>query len=46
MHCLGQIPEYRRMFERAYPGQRFRDMTFAHASNAIGGFLVDQAHLR
>jgi cytochrome c peroxidase len=42
MHRLGQIPEYRRMFERAYPGQRFRDMTFAHASNAIGGFLVDQ----
>ena len=40
MHRLGQIPEYRRMFERAYPGQRFRDMTFAHASNAIGGFLV------
>ena len=42
MHRLGQIPEYRRMFERAYPGQRFRDMTFAHASNAIGGFLVDK----
>lgn len=42
MHRLGQIPEYRRMFERAYPGQRFKDMTFAHASNAIGGFLVDQ----
>jgi len=42
MQRLGQIPEYRRMFERAYPGQRFRDMTFAHASNAIGGFLVDK----
>ncbi|MEP7087764.1 MAG: cytochrome c peroxidase [Gemmatimonadota bacterium] len=42
MHRLGQIPEYRHMFERAYPGQRFRDMTFAHASNAIGGFLVDK----
>jgi cytochrome c peroxidase len=42
MRRLGQIPEYRRMFERAYPGQRFRDMTFAHAANAIGGFLVDK----
>ncbi|MEO6210299.1 MAG: cytochrome c peroxidase [Gemmatimonadaceae bacterium] len=42
MHRLAQIPEYRRMFERAYPGQRFKDMTFAHASNAIGGFLVDK----
>ncbi|MEO8881436.1 MAG: cytochrome-c peroxidase, partial [Gemmatimonadaceae bacterium] len=45
MHRLGQIPEYRRMFERAYPGQRFRDMTFAHASNAIGGFIVDSYSL-
>ncbi len=42
MRRLGQIPEYRRMFEAAYPGTRFRDMTFAHASNAIAGFLVDQ----
>jgi len=42
MRRLGQIPEYRRMFERAYPGQRFSDMTFAHASNAIGAFLVDK----
>jgi cytochrome c peroxidase len=42
MHRIGQIPEYRHMFERAYPGQRFKDMTFAHASNAIGGFLVDK----
>lgn len=42
MHRLGQIPEYRRMFEDAYPGQRFNRMTFAHASNAIGAFLVDQ----
>ncbi|MDP2479411.1 MAG: cytochrome c peroxidase [Candidatus Palauibacterales bacterium] len=38
---LGKIPEYRRMFEAAYPGQRFEDMTFAHASNAIAGFLVE-----
>ena len=38
---LGKIPEYRRMFEAAYPGRRFEDMTFAHAANAIAGFLVD-----
>ena len=30
----------RRMFEAAYPGQRFQDMTFAHASNASAGFLT------
>lgn len=42
MRRLGAIPEYRRMFEQAYPGTRFESMTFAHASNAIGGFLVDQ----
>ncbi len=40
MTRLGQIPKYRRMFERAYPGTRFEDMTFAHAANAIGGFIV------
>ncbi|MEO6778324.1 MAG: cytochrome c peroxidase [Gemmatimonadaceae bacterium] len=40
MHRLGSIPEYRRMFEEAYPGQRFRDMNFAYASNAIAGFVV------
>jgi cytochrome c peroxidase len=42
MGRLGRIPEYRRMFESAYPGTAFEAMTFAHASNAIGGFLVDQ----
>ena len=42
MQRLGAIPQYRRMFERAYPGQRFDDMTFAHASNAIAGFLTDK----
>lgn len=42
MKRLGGIPEYRRMFEEAYPGTRFERMTFAHASNAIGGFLVNQ----
>lgn len=40
MTRLGRIPEYRRMFERAYPGTPFRRMTFAHASNAIAGFLA------
>ena len=43
MRRLGDIPEYRARFEAAYPGERFEDMTFAHASNAIGGFLVDRA---
>lgn len=42
MKRLGKIPEYRRMFEEAYPGQRFDRMTFAHASNAIGAFMVDK----
>jgi len=42
MKRLGAIPEYRGMFEAAYPGVRFRDMTFAHASNAIAGFIVDR----
>jgi cytochrome c peroxidase len=40
MGRLGRIPEYRRMFERAYPGTPFRRMTFAHASNAIAGFIT------
>lgn len=42
MRRIGKVPEYRRMFEQAYPGQRFERMTFAHASNAIGAFLVDK----
>ncbi len=42
MKRLGAIPQYRRLFEAAYPGQRFDDMTFAHASNAIAGFLTDR----
>ena len=40
MKRLGRIPEYRRMFEAAYPGTPFRRMTFAHASNAIAGFIA------
>lgn len=42
MQRLGAIPEYREMFETAYPGEPFAQMTFAHASNAIAGFFVDQ----
>ena len=42
MKRLGGIPEYRGMFEAAYPGTKFSDMTFAHASNAIAGFIVDR----
>jgi cytochrome c peroxidase len=40
MHRLGAVPKYRKLFERAYPGTRFDDMSFAHASNAMAGFLV------
>ena len=42
MKRLGAIPEYRTMFETAYPGVKFDDMNFAYASNAIAGFIVDQ----
>jgi cytochrome c peroxidase len=42
MKRLGAIPEYRGMFEAAYPATKFSDMTFAHASNAIAGFIVDR----
>ncbi len=41
---LGAIPEYRRMFQAAYPGVPFDKMTFAYASNAIAGFLTDRFH--
>ncbi|MEO8201333.1 MAG: cytochrome c peroxidase [Gemmatimonadota bacterium] len=40
MTRLGAIPEYRQMFQAAYPGTPFDKMSFAHASNAIAGFLV------
>jgi cytochrome c peroxidase len=46
MKRLGAIGEYRGLFEAAYPGTRFDDMTFAHASNAIAGFIVDQFSTR
>ncbi|HET8622169.1 MAG TPA: cytochrome c peroxidase [Gemmatimonadales bacterium] len=42
MDRLGRIREYRRLFEAAYPGERFEQMTFAHASNAIAGFFIDR----
>lgn len=41
MARLGKIPQYRAMFEAAYPGTRFADMNFAYASNAIGAFIVN-----
>jgi cytochrome c peroxidase len=40
MARIGEIPAYRSMFEAAYPGQSFENMTFAHAANAIAGFEV------
>ncbi|MCA9716572.1 MAG: hypothetical protein H6713_27565 [Myxococcales bacterium] len=40
MGRLGQIPEYVDMFEAAYPGTAFEDMSFAHAANAIAGFEI------
>ena len=42
MARLGNYPEYRKLFEQAYPGQRFDGMTFAHASNAMAGFLLSK----
>ena len=42
MKRIGAIPEYRDMFREAYPGTRFEDLTFAHAANAIGAFIVDK----
>lgn len=42
MARLGTIPEYVRLFETAYPGTGFADMTFAHASNAIAGFYASE----
>jgi cytochrome c peroxidase len=40
MRRLGTIPEYRAMFESAYPGQSFDNMNFAHAGNAMGGWIA------
>jgi cytochrome c peroxidase len=41
MQRLGAIDRYRELFEAAYPGTRFDDMSFAHASNAMAGFMLD-----
>jgi cytochrome c peroxidase len=38
MQRLRGIVEYRRLFEAAYPGTRFGDLSFAHAANAIAAF--------
>ncbi|MDQ2890656.1 MAG: hypothetical protein M3R65_08930 [Gemmatimonadota bacterium] len=40
MDRLGDIREYRDMFERAYPGIEFKKMNFAYATNAIAGFFT------
>ena len=40
MRRLGGIEEYRELFEAAYPGTPFERMTFAHASNAMAGFMI------
>ena len=40
MRRLGAIPEYRTMFESAYPGQTFDNMSFAHAGNAMGCWIA------
>jgi cytochrome c peroxidase len=42
MGRLARIQEYRRLFEAAYPGEAFEDMMFAHASNAMAGFMVER----
>ena len=42
MQRLGAIQQYRQQFEAAYRGRRFDDMSFAHASNAIAGFLISE----
>jgi cytochrome c peroxidase len=40
MRRVSRIPRYREMFEDAYPGTRFEQMTFAYATNAIAGFTI------
>jgi cytochrome c peroxidase len=40
MRRLGAFPEYRTMFESAYPGQSFDNMSFAHAGNAMGCWMT------
>jgi cytochrome c peroxidase len=45
MERLGSIPEYRKLFEAAYPGTPFEGMSFSHASNAMAGFFVSRLSL-
>ncbi len=40
MDRLATIREYRDLFEAAYPDTDFDDLNFAHASNAIAGFMT------
>ena len=40
MRRLGDVAEYRQLFESAYPGTPFERMTFAHATNAMAGFMA------
>ena len=40
MTRLRAIPAYRPLFEAAYPGVSFDSMNFAHAGNAMGGWIA------
>jgi len=44
MKRLMAIPQYRAMFRAAYPGTPLTQLTFAHASNAIAGFIATRFH--
>jgi cytochrome c peroxidase len=41
MRRLGAFPEYRTMFEAAYPGAVFDSLNFAHAGNAMGCWIAN-----
>ena len=43
---LGRIPRYREMFEAAYPGTRFDDMTFASATQRDRRLHHREFHVR
>ncbi len=40
MRRLGDVPQYVQMFEAAYPGTSFGQMSFAHAANALAAFEI------
>ncbi len=40
MARLAAVPEYRPLFEAAYPGVSFDNMNFAHAGNAMGCWIT------